>query len=104
MLTLAGQLRIQARANRLANHRLHAAMAALSEEARAVVEKKAVSAGMEPGELLGLIEEQLPPLEGPARERLEALSFTEAAEMICLLGASKTGWRSMVWLAENRGD
>ncbi len=31
MLTLAGQLRIQARANRLANHRLHAAMAALSD-------------------------------------------------------------------------
>lgn len=31
MLTLAGQLRIQARASRLANHRLHAAMAALSE-------------------------------------------------------------------------
>ena len=30
MLTLAGQLRIQARANRLANHRLHAAMAALT--------------------------------------------------------------------------
>jgi uncharacterized damage-inducible protein DinB len=31
MLSLAGQLRIQARANRLANHRLHAAMVALSE-------------------------------------------------------------------------
>ena len=30
MLTLAGQLRIQARANRLANHRLHRAMAAFS--------------------------------------------------------------------------
>lgn len=31
MVTLAGQLRIQARANRLANHRLHAAMAALPD-------------------------------------------------------------------------
>jgi uncharacterized damage-inducible protein DinB len=30
MVSLAGQYRIQARANRLANHRLHAAMAALS--------------------------------------------------------------------------
>ena len=30
-LTLAGQLRIQAHANRLANHRLHRAMAALGE-------------------------------------------------------------------------
>lgn len=30
-LTLAGQLRIQARANRLANHRLHRAVAALGE-------------------------------------------------------------------------
>lgn len=31
MLTLAGQMRIQARANRLANHRLHEAMATLTE-------------------------------------------------------------------------
>lgn len=31
MVTLAGQLPIQARANRLANHRLHAAMAALPD-------------------------------------------------------------------------
>lgn len=31
MLSLAGQYRIQARANRLANHRLHAAMAALPD-------------------------------------------------------------------------
>jgi hypothetical protein len=79
-------------------------LAALSEEARSVVEKKAVLAGVTPGELLGLIEEQFPPLETAARERLEALSFTEATEMISLLGASKTGWRSMVWLAENQGD
>ena len=33
MLTLAGQLRIQARANRLANHRLHGAMAVLDADA-----------------------------------------------------------------------
>ncbi len=32
-MELAAQLRIQAHANRLANHRLHAAMAALSREA-----------------------------------------------------------------------
>ena len=31
-LDLAGQLRVQARANRLANHRLHAAMAALPQD------------------------------------------------------------------------
>ncbi|MFT3953566.1 MAG: DinB family protein [Piscinibacter sp.] len=31
MLTLAGQLRIQARANRLVNHRLHTAMASLPD-------------------------------------------------------------------------
>jgi uncharacterized damage-inducible protein DinB len=31
MLALSGQMRIQARANRLANHRLHRAMAALSD-------------------------------------------------------------------------
>jgi hypothetical protein len=79
-------------------------LAAWPAEARAVVELKADTAGMSPGELLGLIEEQLPPLETAARERLEALAFTEATEMISMLGASKTGWRSMVWLAENQGD
>ena len=31
-MDLAGQLRLQARANRLANHRLHAAMAALGDD------------------------------------------------------------------------
>jgi hypothetical protein len=79
-------------------------LAALSDEARAVVEKKSEFAGVTPGELLGLIEEQFPPLEDSVRERLEALSFTEATEMISLLGASRTGWRSMVWLAENQGE
>jgi len=79
-------------------------LAAWPAEARAVVEQKADTAGMSPGELLGLIEEQLPPLETAARERLEALSFTEATEMISMLGASRSGWRSMVWLAENQGD
>ncbi|KFE69954.1 hypothetical protein [Hyalangium minutum] len=79
-------------------------LAAWPAEARTLLEQKAGAAGMAPGELLGLLEEQFPALETSARERLEALSFTEATEMISLLGASRTGWRSMVWLAENRGD
>jgi len=79
-------------------------LAAWPAEARALLEQKAESAGMSPGELLGLLEEQLPALETAARERLEALSFTEATEMISLLGASKSGWRSMVWLAEHQGE
>jgi hypothetical protein len=80
------------------------AMAAWPEEARALEEQRAESAGTTPGELLGMTDDQPPPLDTAARERLEALSFTEATEMISLLGASKSGWRSMVWLAENRGD
>jgi hypothetical protein len=80
------------------------ALAAWSAEARAVVERKAEAAGLTPAELLGLIEEQLPAPTPAALERLEALSFAEATEMLALLGASRTGWRSMAWLAENRGD
>jgi hypothetical protein len=80
------------------------ALAALPAEARATVEQKAEATGVPPGELLGLIEEQLPPLEPAARDKLEALTFTEATEVLSLLGVSRTGWRSMVWLAENRGD
>jgi hypothetical protein len=80
------------------------ALAALPAEARGVVEQKAESTGVPPGELLGLIEEQLPQLESSAREKLEALSFTEATEVLSLLGASRTGWRSMVWLAEHQGE
>ncbi|WP_224366635.1 hypothetical protein [Hyalangium versicolor] len=80
------------------------ALAAWPAEARGVVEQKAEATGVPPGELLGLIEEQLPPLESAARDKLEALTFTEATEVLSLLGVSRTGWRSMVWLAENRGD
>jgi hypothetical protein len=79
-------------------------LAAWPAEARAMVEQKAGAAGMAAGELLGLIEEQLPALESSTREKLEALSFTEATEMISLLGASRSGLRSMLWLAENVGD
>ncbi|MBN1210274.1 MAG: hypothetical protein JXB05_35810 [Myxococcaceae bacterium] len=79
-------------------------LAAFPAEARAVVTQKAEATGLRPGELLGLLEEQFPALEPSARERLEALSFTEATEMIALLGASRSGWRSMVWLAEHQGD
>ncbi|MDY7232958.1 hypothetical protein [Hyalangium rubrum] len=80
------------------------ALAAWPAEARAVVEQKAEAAGLSPAELLGLLEEQLPPLELAAQERLEALSFAEATVVLGLLGASRTGWRAMNWLAENRGD
>jgi hypothetical protein len=80
------------------------ALAAWSAEARAVVEQKAEAAGLAPAELLGLIEEQLPAPTPAALERLEAMSFAEATEMLALLGASKTGWRSMAWLAENGSD
>ncbi|WP_224248980.1 hypothetical protein [Hyalangium gracile] len=80
------------------------ALAAWPADARAIVEQKAEATGVPPGELLGLIEEQLQPLEDSARDKLEALSFTEATEVLSLLGVSRTGWRSMVWLAENRGD
>lgn len=80
------------------------ALAAWPEEARSVVAQKSETTGVPPGELLGLIEEQLPALAPAAREKLEALSFTEATEVLSLLGVSKTGWRSMVWLAEHQGD
>jgi hypothetical protein len=80
------------------------ALAAWPAEVRATVEQKAEATGVPPGELLGLIEEQLPPLEPAARDKLEALTFTEATEVLSLLGVSRTGWRSMVWLAENRSD
>jgi hypothetical protein len=80
------------------------ALAAWSAEARAVVEQKAEAAGLAPAELLGLIEEQLPAPTPAALERLEAMSFAEATEMLALLGASRTGWRSMAWLAENGSD
>jgi len=80
------------------------ALAAWTAEARAVVDQKAQEAGLEPAELLGLIEEQLPAPTPAALQRLEAMSFAEATDMLALLGASRTGWRSMAWLAEHRDD
>ncbi len=80
------------------------ALAAWPEEARAVVEQKAEAAGLAPAELLGLIEEQLPAPTPAALQRLEAMSFAEATDMLALLGATRTGWRSMTWLAEHRDE
>ncbi|ADO71642.1 hypothetical protein [Stigmatella aurantiaca] len=79
-------------------------LAAWPVETRAVVEQRAQALGLPPGELLSLLEEQLPPLEPAARERLEALSFSEATEVLAALGSVRTGWRSMEWLAEHRSD
>jgi hypothetical protein len=80
------------------------AMAAWPAEVRALVAQKAEGSGVPAAELLGLMEEQLPSLDSAAREKLEALTFTEATEMLSLLGASRTGWRSMVWLSEHQGE
>ena len=40
----------------------------------------------------------------PEAARLEALTFAEASEVLASLGAARTGWKSMQFLAENRGD
>ncbi|ATB40137.1 hypothetical protein CYFUS_005585 [Cystobacter fuscus] len=68
------------------------------------LEQKAQKAGLTPGELLGVLGGQLSPLEPADASRLEALTFAEASEVLESLGASRTGWRSMLFLAENRGD
>ncbi|MBZ4421468.1 hypothetical protein [Myxococcus sp. RHSTA-1-4] len=73
-------------------------------EVRASVEEKAAAAGLPPGELLSVLEEQLPPLEPAASERLEALSFAEAVEVVSGLGATRTGMPAMRFLAQNRGE
>jgi hypothetical protein len=72
-------------------------------EAREQVRRKAEAAGLTAGELLSVLEEQLPPLDSKARERLEAFSFTEASDVLAALGAARTGWRAMTWLAEHKG-
>lgn len=72
-------------------------------EAREQVQRKAEASGLTAGELLSVLEEQLPPLAQSARERLEAFSFAEATEVLAALGASGTGWRAMTWLAEHQG-
>jgi hypothetical protein len=80
------------------------ALGAYPEAVRASLEQKAEKAGLGAGELLGLLGEQLAPLGAPEASRLEALTFAEASEVLALLGASRTGWKSMQFLAENRGD
>jgi hypothetical protein len=79
------------------------ALGAWPAEAREQVRRKAEGAGLTAGELLSVLEEQLPPLEAPARERLEAFSFMEATDVLTALGAAGTGWRAMTWLAEHKG-
>jgi hypothetical protein len=80
------------------------AMGAWPPETRASVEEKSAAAGLPPGELLSVLEEQLPPLTQVARDRLEALSFAEAAEVLSALGATRSGGTSMRFLSQNRGD
>jgi hypothetical protein len=80
------------------------ALGAWPEETRQGVREKAAAAGLPPGELLGVMEEGLPPLEPAAREKLEALSFAEAVELLSALGATRTGWAAMRFLAEHRGE
>ena len=79
------------------------ALAAYPENARAILGKKAEKAGLPTGELLGVVSEQLAPLGAPEAARLEALAFAEACEVLASLGVTRTGWKSMVVLAE-RGE
>ncbi|HSP80530.1 MAG TPA: hypothetical protein VLQ93_18500, partial [Myxococcaceae bacterium] len=80
------------------------ALAVYPETVRASLTEKAEKAGLAPGELLGVLSGQLAPLSEPEQTRLEALTFAEATEVLAALGASRTGWKSMLFLAENRGD
>jgi hypothetical protein len=73
-------------------------------EQRAQVEHKAQGAGLPPGELLGLLQSHLEPLTPAARQRLEALAFAEALEVLEALGARRTGSRSMQFLAQGPGE
>ncbi|WP_257446510.1 hypothetical protein [Archangium lipolyticum] len=80
------------------------ALASYPEAVRTSLEEKAEKAGLTAGELLGVLGEQLAPLEARDAARLEALTFAEASEVLAGLGATRTGWKSMMFLAENRGD
>ncbi|WP_426751859.1 hypothetical protein [Myxococcus sp. Y35] len=80
------------------------ALDAWPAEVRAGVEEKAAAAGLPAGQLLSVLEEQLPPLDDAAREKLEALSFMEATDVLAALGATRTGQTSLRFLAEKRGD
>jgi hypothetical protein len=80
------------------------ALAAYPESVRAGLEQKAERVGLGVGELLGVVGAQLAALEAQDASRLEALAFAEASEVLAALGASRTGWKSMLFLAEKRGD
>jgi hypothetical protein len=80
------------------------ALAAWPAAEREGLEQKAHKAGLTPGELLGVLGGQLSPLEPADASRLEALTFAEASEVLEALGASRTGWKSMLYLAQHRGD
>ncbi|RKH40890.1 hypothetical protein [Corallococcus sicarius] len=80
------------------------ALRAWPAEDRAQVVAKAQAAGMPAGELLSMLEEGLPPLTDGARETLEALSFSEATEVIAALGARRTASGAMAFLAKPAGD
>ncbi len=80
------------------------ALAAYPETVRMSLAEKAGKAGLSPGELLGVLSGQLEPVSESEQTRLEALTFAEASEVLAALGASRTGWKSMLFLAENRGD
>lgn len=79
------------------------ALAAYGREVAAGLEARAADVGLSAGELLGITEAQLPPLPPPARERLEALAFAEALEVLGGAGAEESAGRAMRWLAGNAG-
>jgi len=80
------------------------ALAAYPEAVRTSLEQKAEKAGLRAGELLGVMGAQLAALEAQDAARLEALTFAEACDVLAALGASRTGWKSMLFLAEKRND
>jgi hypothetical protein len=80
------------------------ALASYPESVRASLDQKAEKAGLTAGELLGVLGEQLAPLGAQEASRLEALTFAEASEVLAGLGAKRTGWKSMLFLAKDRGD
>jgi hypothetical protein len=80
------------------------ALASYPEAVRSSLEQKAEKAGLGAGELLGVVGAQLAALDAHEASRLEALTFTEACEVLAALGASRTGWKSMLFLAQKRGD
>jgi hypothetical protein len=80
------------------------ALGAYPEAVRSSLEQKAEKAGLGAGELLSVLGEQLAPLGATEATRLEALTFAEASDVLASLGAKRTGWKSMLFLADNRGD